>query len=540
MDFGLELLGSPSHGNLALELAPGLEPVKVNTAIMSYNSPVIYNLTTDLHQNSIDATEFSGEAVQCFSRACYSGQLQTLEINLFRDMFKMSVVFKVTWLESRCVDFYKESVGCTLRSSYVYTDLLAHYEEAQYAKSKLKNEVLLTFLTTILRSWPNEEKRFINEYITDINALSTKEIESACLFVGGRYSELLVESVIRSLQKDQTAISPSCNYILENVDLAICLKNDPVLIERLQQSVVSSLSIDVDSKRSISVVMKMYQKICEICWCNQPASNRTPPNLFHCFNDIKAQKDIKQLIEYIAHDVKDSNMFMLLDGLVSWTYENSTPPPQNCDYKDVFAMIQKVKCDLKWNPVPMAYVKKLLSSDGSWFDGLQKSKRFAKAVDPTDNCLIFYSKKFKPSKLFALDGRKLVLKTSSENGCKESGKCAVMLNVNSNMPFNIQVVFGEDSKSEEEIHFHNELASFSTLHLCLFLEESQKYLPLSWYGKPELDETDSVWRWGAVSFHGHGKGKFINHRTQYKHRWELTTLNTEYRLAAFVKTNFST
>ena len=72
MDFGLELLGSPSHGNLTLDLAPGLGPVMVNTAIMSYNSPVIYRHTTELHQNNIDVVEFSREAVLCFSRACYT------------------------------------------------------------------------------------------------------------------------------------------------------------------------------------------------------------------------------------------------------------------------------------------------------------------------------------------------------------------------------------------------------------------------------------------------------------------------------------
>ena len=63
MDFGVKYLGSPSHGNLKFRLQEGGE-IPANSMIISYNSPVIESLTTDLMQTSIDVDDFSKDAVE--------------------------------------------------------------------------------------------------------------------------------------------------------------------------------------------------------------------------------------------------------------------------------------------------------------------------------------------------------------------------------------------------------------------------------------------------------------------------------------------
>ena len=57
-DFGKHHIGAPSHGNLTFNMKEG-EPIKANSIILSLNSPVIDNLTTDLHLTSIDVEDFS-------------------------------------------------------------------------------------------------------------------------------------------------------------------------------------------------------------------------------------------------------------------------------------------------------------------------------------------------------------------------------------------------------------------------------------------------------------------------------------------------
>ena len=48
-NFGKEHINSPVHGNIRLKLKDGQE-IKVNSIIMSLNSPVIDNLTSNLTQ----------------------------------------------------------------------------------------------------------------------------------------------------------------------------------------------------------------------------------------------------------------------------------------------------------------------------------------------------------------------------------------------------------------------------------------------------------------------------------------------------------
>ena len=48
-NFGVEHINSPVHGNLLLKLRDGQE-IRTNSMIMSFNSPVIDKLTTNLFQ----------------------------------------------------------------------------------------------------------------------------------------------------------------------------------------------------------------------------------------------------------------------------------------------------------------------------------------------------------------------------------------------------------------------------------------------------------------------------------------------------------
>ena len=54
-NFGKEHINSPVHGNLVLKLKEG-EEIKTNSMIMSFNSPVIENLTTNLFQVKLAKT----------------------------------------------------------------------------------------------------------------------------------------------------------------------------------------------------------------------------------------------------------------------------------------------------------------------------------------------------------------------------------------------------------------------------------------------------------------------------------------------------
>ena len=105
MNFGLEYLGSPSLGNLKFLLKD--EVLLANSAIMSFNSPVIKKITVELFQTEIEVKEFSKSAVQCFLEASYSGTLKDISKLNFRDLNKIVHVFEVTWLIEKCLSTFR-------------------------------------------------------------------------------------------------------------------------------------------------------------------------------------------------------------------------------------------------------------------------------------------------------------------------------------------------------------------------------------------------------------------------------------------------
>ena len=67
-DFGLRHIGVPSHGDLTFDLGIGIDKIKADSRILSLNSPVINRLTNTLGMKTLDADDFSKEAVDFLLR----------------------------------------------------------------------------------------------------------------------------------------------------------------------------------------------------------------------------------------------------------------------------------------------------------------------------------------------------------------------------------------------------------------------------------------------------------------------------------------
>ena len=110
-DFGREYINVPEHCNLTLNLQNG-EDYLVNSVLMSYNSPEIKRLTSELHQTSLAMDDFDEKAVYCFVDALYTGEIELINKNVFTDVFKMGQVFEVFWLLNRLSDYFENMVKC--------------------------------------------------------------------------------------------------------------------------------------------------------------------------------------------------------------------------------------------------------------------------------------------------------------------------------------------------------------------------------------------------------------------------------------------
>ena len=230
MNFGKHLQDSPTHNTLELR-AKNVATVRTSSVILSFNSPVIDHMTTTLHLTSIDMEEFSEEAVRYFVDAAFSGNAPSVSRDLFRDVFKMSHVFEMSWLQARLVEMFTSIAQAAKEPSY--EDFVFLFEEAVFVLAKLKSRQLVEKVVSKIQS-ENGEQDFIRMYLEKINSLSRQHLD-LILELAGPKVEFVVDPLAQQLETSLSGveISDNCRYLLENCDLYSCQQQHSILFEQL-------------------------------------------------------------------------------------------------------------------------------------------------------------------------------------------------------------------------------------------------------------------------------------------------------------------
>ena len=194
MNFGIQLLSSPTHSTLELK-AEDETTVLASSVILSFNSPVINRLTTTLHLTSLDMRDFSEEAVRYFVDAAYTGATPTISRHMFRDINKMAHVYEVSWLGTRCVQHFS-NITDTIRTPS-FTDLLFIFEEAAFAVSQLKSRQLVQIMFKKIAAL-NWKRQFIKQYLYNLSDLSKHQLD-LIIELAGNEVDLIVQPLVTQL-----------------------------------------------------------------------------------------------------------------------------------------------------------------------------------------------------------------------------------------------------------------------------------------------------------------------------------------------------
>ena len=230
MDFGRHLIGSPTHSNLKLNTSEGGE-VLASSVILSFNSPVIDNMTTTLHMTSVDMLEFGKAAVQLFVDAAYSGTAEGITRELFGDINKMANVFEVSWLIKKCAGYFTKVADSVKTPSY--TELLYLFEEAAFVSESLKTK---DFLTVVLEKIQmlKFKQQFIETYLDNAARLSTQRLDIV-IELAGTEVNFIVQKLTSQLSELvlEHGLPNHCQYLLDNSDLSLCRENNRVIFDQL-------------------------------------------------------------------------------------------------------------------------------------------------------------------------------------------------------------------------------------------------------------------------------------------------------------------
>ncbi|XP_063689745.1 uncharacterized protein LOC134822561 isoform X3 [Bolinopsis microptera] len=224
-NFGRELINSPVHGNLVLNLRDG-SVLRVNSVIMSLNSPVIGNITTTLCQSSLEMDDFSVEAVHCFVDAMYSGESEMLERVNFEDVNKMAHVFGVGWFRKKCLKFFKTHV-LNFENNF-YEEILFACEIASRANFNLKQRKFVGLFVRNMTSRNIGKRVFLRKYMSNFAELSKRQIDMS-IQIAGKELNILFDCLVSYLTfvLKYTGFDENSLYLLEQVDMRLFQQRYP-------------------------------------------------------------------------------------------------------------------------------------------------------------------------------------------------------------------------------------------------------------------------------------------------------------------------
>ena len=258
-DFGREHINVPEHCNLTLKLQNG-EAYLVNSVLMSYNSPEIKRLTTELHQTSLAMDDFDEKAVYCFVDALYTGEILMLDRDVFTDVYKMAQVFEVSWLLNRLSDYFENLVKSRIivssSSSYdVYEKVKSLFEMASIVLSqgsKKQPMFMDIFINSLTEKGDKSEfvTRFISEI--DFNNLSKSRVEQILQMVGDE-SDILVEGLLKSFRDHpyNRPLSDELKFLLKS-NLTSCYQKRRKLFNELFDMLDGIESLTKDDLRFLN------------------------------------------------------------------------------------------------------------------------------------------------------------------------------------------------------------------------------------------------------------------------------------------------
>ena len=498
-DFGRHHIGAPSHGNLTFNLGGGVQ-IKANSIILSLNSPVIADLLTDLQLMSLEAEDFSREAVDCFIEATYTGELEAVNVGNFRDVTKMSHVFQVDWLVARCEKYFVSYLN-KLDSESSYSNMLFAVEESVHLlKYRNKRDFLnlvvnrMGFVSVLKRA------TFIKEYLSDF-ANSSKYKIDACIAIIRSDIHVLIEMLILHLEKQGTiSLDDNTRYLLKNVDLATCHDQTPDLHTKLY-SVLANLQCvcKEDFQLLLAIAKQVTSRSHAKRECILHSSIFFSASVFSYLKCFDQSVKLDNAIKNLAVNKDTQNLYSLIDGVLYRLYQGNEPVPK---LKQLLQNITNEKREREWSELDFDYVDNLYSDEktSGFVTALKTCNRLVSKnvtsakitifdyVTPDD----FVEAVFLQNNSFTIevpypkyaDRQYIVTTTAMKGGDPDTFSLKYGL-LDSDQGF---------LQDLPKLHFAIEMVEVEG-------KSSSRVLPITWCGKPTCDKTKTYWNWGYIKFH---------------------------------------
>lgn len=517
MNFGLKYLACPTHCNLMFIDSGGGFYSAANSVIISYNSPVIEDLTTDLAQSEIDVSDFSRDAVQCFVESCYCGNLSSMKKEIFRDASKMAHVFGVDWMKRKCINYFKELLQL-VEVDTCFEDQFFLFDEALFVSTYMKSRNLLElvvdkFSAELIKS----DHFFVQQFLVNLPLRTNKQLD-VIVEITKEKKHILIKAVSDLIKRNAEKFEAKSCYLLEQIGLSSLNSSDSKAYIELLDSFSNLKDPPKEAFRLLILHAKELGSRTQELEQLKAKSIAIPNCNFLNFNSIKDFQDTGSLVTYLSTCSSVVNSYIMYDAMYSWASNNfsSKSVDEKITSFEEFGKILKQRC---WKPIVTEYMDKkhdvqrkdlkdVLVPSYKTYHRLVSDQTFtSKELFENNNDIKFYFHHMK------------------RKNCNNEANCGFIVQVNGlfpggilQCPFSIRVIIDGDSYPDD-IKFNGNCIQANNMHLAIKISGNSRDFPITWLGQPVKDKTGKYYVWGEHRFYSKGEGAIPDKNDIYKWFW---------------------
>ena len=482
-DFGIQNMYDPFHGNVNIEFADETK-IKVNSLILSWNSATFCYFFNELRLENVEIKDFTKEAVILYLESLYSGDLK-LEKGLFRELYKLSVVFKTNWLSERCTEYFYQLCESI---SNEFEDLCFVFSEALYTYNTLKNGDLMHMVVDRFSKIENIASIFVERYLKEtFSSTSSVTLDNLMLIC----AEDCVP-VLRSLKEHLVngEIDANTRSLLTDSQIVECLADNPDIYEEMFELLAIKSGNDFKMLTNLNFSVIRATRSPSRTLSKQIVPVKEIPNLFHdceVFNKLSDEEILQKL-----SSMQNISIFMVVE--LCYMYEFQSVRDK------VLQNITQIFASKSLCRVPNRFIQRFLNPG-------VLSKLPQSVISEDDTAVIVGTETTFIRLVTTSELYKLYFQHPAAPQCEKHTECGFMLQVTPCSKeeagkYNIQLVT-EESEYPADIHCHNEVISAAHMHLVIELKYGGIWCSdsdcNSWRGRPEYSEKRGGILWGGVS-----------------------------------------
>ena len=479
-DFGIQNMYDPFHGNVNIEFADETK-IKVNSLILSWNSATFCYFFNELRLENVEIKDFTKEAVILYLESLYSGDLK-LEKGLFRELYKLSVVFKTNWLSERCTEYFYQLCESI---SNEFEDLCFVFSEALYTYNTLKNGDLMDMVVDRFSKIENIASIFVERYLKEtFSSTSSVTLDNLMLIC----AEDCVP-VLRSLKEHLVngEIDANTRSLLTDSHMLECLADNPDIYEEMFELLAIKSGNDFKMLTNLTFSVIKATRSPSRTLSKQIVPVKEIPNLFHdceVFNKLSNEEILQKL-----SSMQKISIFMVVELCYMHEFQSVRDK--------VLQNITQIFASKSLWKVPSRFIQSFLNPG-------VLSKLAQSVISEDDTAVIVGTETTLLRLLTTSELYKLYFQHPAAPQCEKHTECGFMLQVTPCSKeeagkCNIQLVT-EESEYPADIYCHSEVISAAHMHLVIEWKDGRWCPNLycnSWRWRPEYSEKRGV-VWGGM------------------------------------------